>query len=75
MKKIIITIITALLAVIACMLCLAACGGGGGGKYYRVKADGEIDKHIYLELKSGKWSNEEGDNGTYKKNEIGRAHV
>lgn len=68
MKKIIITIITALLAVIACMLCLAACGGGGGGKYYRVKADGEIDKHIYLELKSGKWSNEEGDNGTYKKN-------
>lgn len=67
MKRKLLTLITALIAVVACALGIAACGGGENGTYYLIKNDGEVDRYSYFELNSGKWTNDENDNGTYKK--------
>lgn len=37
------------------------------GTYYKLNYNGEIDKKTYFILDSGKWSDDDGETGTYKK--------
>lgn len=37
------------------------------GTYYKLERNGEIDKKTYFVIKSGKWTDEEGESGKYKK--------
>lgn len=55
-----------LIIVLACSIpaCIAA---QTNGTYYKLKSDGELDKKTYFILSSGKWEDEDGEKGTYKK--------
>lgn len=37
------------------------------GTYYKLNYNGEVDKKTYFILQSGKWTDEDGESGTYKK--------
>ena len=65
MKKKLLVALLAIIATLCCALCFTACGGNESGTYYRVKS-GEVDRDTYIELKSGKWTNSDGDSGEYK---------
>ena len=55
-----------LIIVLACSIpaCIAA---QTNGTYYKLNPDGELDKKTYFILSSGKWEDEDGESGTYKK--------
>lgn len=59
-------IVAVVIIVLACSIpaCIAA---QTNGTYYKLNPDGELDKKTYFILSSGKWEDEDGEKGTYKK--------
>jgi len=75
MKKLFI-IVGVMLIVAMAGLALVACSGGNDGNgsddtYYEVKGYGSsstLNESSWIKLKNGKWSDDEGESGTYKLN-------
>ena len=69
-KHLFIVIPVAVVLVVAIILActIPACvKAKDNGTYYKLKYNGEIDKETYFVIDSGKWSDEDGESGTYKK--------
>lgn len=67
--KIVIPVAVALIVVIVLSCSIPAIiAGQTNGTYYKLDYNGELDKTTYFVLKSGTWTDEDGETGTYKKN-------
>lgn len=67
--KIVIPVVVALVLVIVLSCTIPACiANKTNGTYYKLSYSGELDKKTYFILKSGSWTDEDGETGTYKKN-------
>lgn len=65
--KIVIPVIIALVTVIVLACTIPACiAGKDNGTYYLIDIGGEVNKKSYYSLKSGKWTNGDGESGTYE---------
>lgn len=75
MKRKILLAVFSVIFVVVCALGLSACnarsgngGGSGTNGTYFLYANDKLDKSQYITLNSGKWSDDDGANGTYKLN-------